>query len=109
MIVGKGLAYGDSEKEIREFVKKTNIPFLPTPMGKGIVDDNNELNAASARTFVLKSADVIVLCGARLNWILHFGLPPRFLENVKIIQIENDPLEFNNNLKNEVSLYGDAK
>ena len=35
----------------------------------------------------LKEADVVVLLGARLNWILHFGLAPRFHPKVKIIQV----------------------
>ena len=109
MIVGKGLAYGDSEKEIRKFIAKSNLPFLPTPMGKGVVSDLDPRNVASARTFALKNADCILLCGARLNWILHFGAPPRFKQGVKIIQIESDPLEFNNNVESEVCLYGDSK
>jgi len=64
-------------------------------MGKGVIDDYDELSVASARTFVLQNADVIFLCGARLNWILHFGFPPRFNKDVKIIQLENDPHELN--------------
>lgn len=35
----------------------------------------------------LQFADVIVLFGARLNWILHFGLPPRYQADVKFIQV----------------------
>ncbi len=70
---------------MREFITKTNLPFLATPMGKGIVADDSALSVASARTYVLQNADVIFLCGARLNWILHFGAPPRFNKDVKII------------------------
>lgn len=55
------------------------------------------------------NADVILLCGARLNWILHFGLPPRFKKDVKIIQLDNDPLEAHNNIRSEVALIGDAR
>lgn len=50
--------------------------------------DSHPLNVSAARSFVLKEADVIILLGARLNWILHFGLPPRFNKNVKIIQAD---------------------
>ena len=35
----------------------------------------------------LKDADLVVLLGARLNWMLHFGKFPRFAENVKIVQV----------------------
>lgn len=70
---------------MREFIKRSNLPFLATPMGKGAVKDNDTHSVASARTYVLQNADVIFLCGARLNWILHFGLPPRLNKDVKII------------------------
>lgn len=61
------------------------MPFLATPMGKGVVKDTDPRSVGSARTFVLRNADVIFLCGARLNWILHFGEAPRFKKGVKII------------------------
>lgn len=94
---------------MRAFAEKTNIPFLATPMGKGVIDDKSPLAAGSARSYILQNADVIFLAGARLNWILHFGLPPRFRKDVKIIQLDNDPHEFNTNVKAEIPLFGDAK
>lgn len=94
---------------MREFINKTNLPFLATPMGKGVVKDTDIHSVGSARTFVLQNADVIFLCGARLNWILHFGEEPRFNKNVKIIQLDNDPLEFHTNVKAEIPLLCDAK
>lgn len=109
VIVGKGVAYGQAENEMREFINKTNLPFLATPMGKGVVKDTDPHSVGPVRTFVLKNADVIFLVGARLNWILHFGEAPRFNKDVKIIQLENDPHEFNTNKESAVALYGDAK
>jgi len=85
VIVGKGVAYADAEGEMRNFISKSKIPFLASPMGKGVVSDADENSANRARTYVLQNADVIFLCGARLNWIMHFGLPPRFHPDVKII------------------------
>jgi len=78
-------------------------------MGKGVISDYSDLSAARARSFVLQNADVIFLCGARLNWILHFGLPPRFRKDVKIIQLDNDALEMHTNVQSVVPLCGDAK
>jgi 2-hydroxyacyl-CoA lyase 1 len=88
IIVGKGCAYGHAEREVRELVKITGIPFLPTPMGKGVVADSHPLNISAARSTALKEANLIILLGARLNWILHFGLPPRFSKDVKLIQAD---------------------
>lgn len=108
VIIGKGAAYSRAEMEIRNFVEKYNLPFLPTPMGKGVVPDNHPLCVSPARSKVLLESDVIVLLGARLNWILHFGLPPRFSPNVKIIQIDIEQEELHNNVRAEVALSGDV-
>jgi 2-hydroxyacyl-CoA lyase 1 len=109
VIIGKGVPYADASEDIKEFLETTNIPFLPTPMAKGTLSDKHPLCVASARSLALKDADVIILACARLNWILHFGQPPRFKKDVKIIQIESDPKEIHQNVKSEVVLYGDAK
>ncbi|KAH3675630.1 hypothetical protein WICMUC_002547 [Wickerhamomyces mucosus] len=89
VVVGKGAAYANASKELRNFVEKYNLPFLPTPMGKGVIPDDSPLNVSSARSLALKYADVVLLLGARLNWILHFGEVPRFKENVKFVQVDN--------------------
>ncbi len=73
IIVGKGAGWARAEREVRELAKKTNIPWLPTPMGKGVVDDEDSNNVIAARSQALQGADVVVLIGGRLNWILHFG------------------------------------
>lgn len=78
-------------------------------MGKGVIPDDSELSTSPARTFVLQNADVIFLCGARLNWILHFGMSPRFRPDVKIIQLESDPHEMHTNVQSVIPLCGDAK
>jgi 2-hydroxyacyl-CoA lyase 1 len=78
-------------------------------MGKGVVDDYNKNNSGPARSKALGGADVILLVGARLNWILHFGLPPRFNKDVKVIQMDISPEEMGNNVKAEVTLCGDIK
>eukprot|EP00164_Ancoracysta_twista_P002890 GFYU01003844.1.p1 GENE.GFYU01003844.1~~GFYU01003844.1.p1 ORF type:complete len:555 (-),score=74.72 GFYU01003844.1:1049-2713(-) len=109
VIVGKGAAAAHAEKEVREFIEKTQLPFLPTPMGKGVVPDDHPLSCSPARSTALKNADVIVLLGARLNWILHFGLPPRFAPDVKIIQVEICPEELHTNVRAHVPLLGHIK
>lgn len=109
VIVGKGTAWARAEHEVREFIERTQLPFLPTPMGKGVVPDDHPLIAASARTFALRNADLIMLLGARLNWILHFGLPPRFSPDVRAIQLDIAGEEIGANVPAEVGLVGDAK
>uniref|UniRef100_A0A8C5GNU9 2-hydroxyacyl-CoA lyase 1 n=1 Tax=Gouania willdenowi TaxID=441366 RepID=A0A8C5GNU9_GOUWI len=100
-------AYGRAENVLRDFVETSGLPFLPTPMGKGVLPDDHPNCVAAARSRALLQADTILLLGARLNWILHFGLPPRFSSNVKIIQVDLCPEEMGNNVRPAVALLGD--
>ncbi|CAG8616895.1 13773_t:CDS:2, partial [Cetraspora pellucida] len=106
IIIGKGAAYSCAEKEINELIEKTRIPFLPTPMGKGVVSDSHPLCVSAARSKAISNADVIILLGARLNWILHFGAPPKFSKHVKFIQVDILPEEHNNHRRIHVALLG---
>ncbi|XP_074756578.1 2-hydroxyacyl-CoA lyase 1 isoform X3 [Athene noctua] len=107
LIIGKGAAYSHAENNIRKLVDLCGLPFLPTPMAKGVVPDNHPNCVAAARSTALQHADVIVLLGARLNWILHFGLPPRFRHDVKVIQIDICAEELGNNVRPAAILLGD--
>ncbi len=108
VIVGKGAAYAHAEDEVREFLEATRLPFLPSPMGKGVVPDDHELSIAPARSHALQNADVVFLIGARLNWILHFGLPPRFNKDVRVVQLDIAAEEVGTNVPTEAALVGDA-
>lgn len=109
VIVGKGAAYARAENEVREFIEATQLPYLATPMGKGVIPDDHPLSVAPARSHALQNADLIFLMGARLNWILHFGHPPRFDKNVRVIQMDINAEEIGTNVPTEVALVGDAK
>lgn len=107
VIVGKGAAYARAEQSIRQFIERTNLPVLATPMGKGTVPDTCDQSVAPARTLALQKADVILLLGARLNWILHFGRPPRYAADVKVIQVDLCPEELHNSIKCSVAIQSD--
>ncbi|CAF1250594.1 unnamed protein product [Rotaria sordida] len=109
VIIGKGCSYGFAEEEAKKFIEQYNLPFLATPMGKGTLDDRHSLSVGAARSTALKDADCIILLGARLNWMLHFGKPPRFDPNVKIIQIDTDTHELHNNVQSALAIQADLK
>ncbi|MFO1159645.1 MAG: thiamine pyrophosphate-binding protein [Reyranellaceae bacterium] len=109
VLVGKGMAWAHAEDEVRAFVERTQVPFVRSPMGKGVLPDDHPLSAGAARTLALQQADVIFLMGARFNWIFHFGLPPRFAKDVKVIQLDIAPEEIGHNKPTEVALVGDGK
>lgn len=109
VIVGKGMAWSRAEDEVRAFVERTQLPFLASPMGKGVLDDGHPLSVGAARSHALQEADVIFLMGARLNWIMHFGQPPRFNKKVRVVQLDISPEAIGNNVATEVALVGDGK
>jgi 2-hydroxyacyl-CoA lyase 1 len=109
VLVGKGMAWSRAEDDVRAFIERTQVPFVRSPMGKGVMPDDHPLSAGAARTLALQQADVIFLMGARLNWIFHFGLPPRFAKDVKVIQLDIAPEEIGHNKATQVALVGDGK
>ncbi|GMS98529.1 hypothetical protein PENTCL1PPCAC_20704, partial [Pristionchus entomophagus] len=95
VIVGRGAGWSDKGPLMAEqFLARTQLPWLPTPGGKGAVSDAHPNNVNAARSFALRNADVVFLIGARLNWILHFGLAPRFNNDCKVVQIDLCAEEF---------------
>src|SRR4030095_16315714 len=104
-----GMAYSRAEDEVRAFIERTQLPFLASPMGKGVMPDTPPPSGRAARSHALQNADVVFLMGARLNWIMHFGLPPRFSKDVRIIQLDISPEAMSQNVPAEVALLGDGK
>ncbi|MBE7520122.1 MAG: oxalyl-CoA decarboxylase [Thermoflexaceae bacterium] len=109
VIVGKGAAYARAESEVRAFIEAAQLPYLASPMGKGVLPDDHPLSVAPARSYALQNADLVLLLGARLNWIMHFGLPPRWAEGVRVIQADIAPEEIGTNVPTEVALVGDLR
>ncbi|XP_057951254.1 2-hydroxyacyl-CoA lyase [Malania oleifera] len=108
IVFGKGAAFARAEDPLKRLVETTGIPFLPTPMGKGLLPDTHEQAATAARSLAIGRCDVALVVGARLNWLLHFGEPPRWSKDVKfiLVDISEDEIELR---KPEVGLVGDAK
>lgn len=107
VIIGKGAAQSKAEENVRKLIETTGLPFLPTPMGKGVVSDSHHQCVAACRTTALASADTVLLLGARTNWMLHFASPPRFQKNVKIIQVDICPEEQSTSVHSSGTLLGD--
>jgi oxalyl-CoA decarboxylase len=108
IILGKGAAYAQADDAIRALVEKTGIPFLPMSMGKGLLPDTHPQCAGAARSTVLKDADVVMLIGARLNWLLSHGKGKNWGEAPKkFIHIDIEPKEMDSNVEIAAPLVGD--
>lgn len=109
VLLGKGAAYARAENEIRELVESNNVPFLPMSMAKGLIPDNHEQSAAAARSHTIGNADVVLLCGARLNWLLNNGQGPLWSDDTKFVHIDIEPMEMDSNRLIHAPLVGDIK
>ena len=109
ILLGKGAAYAQADADIRAFVEKTGIPYLPMSMAKGLLPDTHPQSASAARSFVLAEADVVVLIGARLNWLLSHGKGKTWGAPTpkKFIQIDISPTEIDSNVAIAAPVIGD--
>jgi oxalyl-CoA decarboxylase len=110
IVIGKGAAYDQSDDLIRELVEKTGYPFLPMSMAKGILPDTHPQCASAARSLVLKDSDVVIMMGARINWLLSHGKGKQWGEPgaKKFIQIDIEPEEMDSNVEIAAPLVGDV-
>ncbi len=109
IIIGKGAAYAQEDDIIQTFIEKAGVPYLPMSMAKGLMPDDHPLSAGAARSLVLKEADVVLMIGARLNWLLSHGKgkswgAPR---SKRFIQIDIEPREMDSNVEIVAPVVGD--
>src|SRR3954470_13340417 len=114
IILGKGAAYAQADADIRSLVERTGIPYLPMSMAKGLLPDTHEQCASAARSFVLPAADVVMLIGARLNWLLSHGKGKTWggksakdWGGQKFIQVDISPQEADSNVRIDAPVVGD--
>ena len=114
IVLGKGAAYAQADADIRTLVEKSGIPYLPMSMAKGLLPDTHEQCASAARSYVLPEADVVLLIGARLNWLLSHGKgktwggkDSKSWGGQKFIQIDISPQEADSNVAIDAPLVGD--
>jgi oxalyl-CoA decarboxylase len=114
IILGKGAAYAQADADIHALIEKTGIPYLPMSMAKGLLPDTHEQCASAARSYVLPEADVVMLVGARLNWLLSHGKGKTWggkdhkaWGGQKFIQVDISPQEADSNVRIDAPVVGD--
>jgi acetolactate synthase-1/2/3 large subunit len=109
LVAGQGVWRSQATQELREFVEASGIPVWLTHNGRGLIPAGHPLYFPAARSFALKNADVILVIGARFNYVLAYGRPPRFNEKAKVIQVDIDPQQIGYNRDVDVGIVGDAR
>lgn len=106
VLLGKGAAYARAEEKIKRLVETYGIPYLPMSMAKGIMPDNGPMSALACRSEIMEKADVVLIVGARLNWMLSFG-KGKWNPGIKFIQLDVEPQEIDVNVPVAAPVVGD--
>ena len=106
ILLGKGAAYAQVDDKIKTLIEKYNIPYLPMSMAKGLMPDDGPLSALSCRSTIMEKADVVMVIGARLNWMLSFGRG-KWNPDMKFIQLDVEPQEIDVNVPIVAPVVGD--
>jgi oxalyl-CoA decarboxylase len=107
ILLGKGAAYAQADADIKALVETTGIPYLPMSMAKGLLPDTHPQSASAARSYVLAEADVVMLIGARLNWLLAHGKGKTWGGPKQFIQVDISPTEIDSNVAIAAPVIGD--
>ncbi len=109
IVLGKGAAYAQADEQIRDLVEKSGLPYVPMSMAKGLLPDTHPQSAGAARSTALKDSDVVLLIGARLNWLLSHGKGKTWGQagSKKFIQIDIEPREMDSNVEIAAPVVGD--
>lgn len=106
ILLGKGAAYSQVDDKIKELIETYKIPYLSMSMAKGLMPDNGPLSALSCRSTIMEKADVVMVIGARINWMLSFGRG-KWNPDVKFIQLDVEPREIDRNVPVAAPVVGD--
>ena len=106
ILLGKGAAYAQVDEKIKTLVETYKIPYLAMSMAKGLMPDAGEYSALSCRSTIMEKADVVIVIGARINWMLSFGRG-KWNPEGKFVQLEVEPSEIDRNVPIAAPVVGD--
>jgi acetolactate synthase-1/2/3 large subunit len=109
ILTGSGILWSEAEADLQQFVELAGVPFYTTPQGRGVVPDDHALSFPAARATAFREADLLLLIGTRINYIIGHLAAPRFNANARLIQVDIDPTEIGHNRPADVGIVGDAR
>jgi len=107
VFAGGGVWWSQAYDELRVLVERMGIPFYTSPMSRGLLPDDHEMSFPAARSGAFRAADVVLVVGTRMNWMMTFG--KRIAAESKIIQIDIHGAELGHNRSIDIGIEGDAK
>jgi acetolactate synthase-1/2/3 large subunit len=109
LLTGSGILWSGAEGELQQLVEHAGIPFYTTPQGRGVVPDDHALSFPTARSTAFREADLLLLIGTRINYVIGHLSPPRFNASARLIQVDIDPSEIGHNHPADIGIVGDAR
>jgi thiamine pyrophosphate-dependent acetolactate synthase large subunit-like protein len=109
VVSGSGVLWSEAATELRRWVEATGIPLWTTPQARGVVPEDHPLCFLNARATAFREADLVMVVGTRLNYVIDYGRPPRFAEGARMIQVDIDPYELARTRDVDVAIAGDAR
>jgi thiamine pyrophosphate-dependent acetolactate synthase large subunit-like protein len=109
VITGSGILWSGAEAELQQLVELARLPFYATPQGRGVVPDDHALSYPSARATAFREADLLLVIGTRINYVISQLSPPRFRADAKLIQVDIEPTEIGHNRPADAGIVGDAR
>jgi thiamine pyrophosphate-dependent acetolactate synthase large subunit-like protein len=109
LLTGSGILWSAAEAELQQFAELGGIPFYTTPQGRGVIPDDHPLSFLTARATAFREADLIMVVGTRINYVIGHLAPPRFNAAARVIQVDIDPTEIGHNRPADVGIVGDAR
>jgi thiamine pyrophosphate-dependent acetolactate synthase large subunit-like protein len=109
VISGSGILWSSAEAELQQFVEQMGLPFYTTPQGRGVVPDDHRLSFPTARSTAFREADLLLVLGTRINYVIGHLAPPRFRAEARLIQVDVDPTEIGHNRPADVGIVGDVR
>ena len=109
IVSGSGILWSQAAAELKAWVDATGIPFYTTPQSRGVIPEDDPLCYLTARSTAFREADVVMVIGTRMNYVIAHAAPPRFNANAKIVRIDIDPAEIDTSPRLDIGIVGDAR
>ena len=109
VITGSGIFWSEAEAELQRFVERAGLPFYTTPTGRGALPDDHRLSLPAARATAFREADLLLVIGTRINYVISHLAAPRFGADSKLVQVDIEASEIGHNRPADVGIVGDAR
>lgn len=114
-VAGSGAFWSGADAELLSFVQKTRIPLflsnaalaMPFPAEEYFGVGSPGIDRPSLKA--ITEADLILLLGTRMNFMLGFGQPPFISPRQKIVHMDIEPEEIGANRPVDLSICGDLR